>query len=188
MARNARLALGSQGNSPLLLMTPALLLLSGGLLLLRVIPLAASLGARLASRGRGITWMLVFAQIERTPGRYSRMTLLLVLSVGLGLFALTFDASLAQNVHDRTAYAAGRGRSHDAQPVHHHAQTGLYITHLKTLPASKTPRHSIAHMAAHRLIWAIWRWIFWEWTPPHSRASRIRSRGALTTPRNRCPR
>src|SRR5512142_2852450 len=92
-----RVQLGSQGNSPLLLITPALLLLSGGLLLLRLIPLAASLGARVASRGRGITAMLAFAQIERTPARYSRMTLLLVLSVGLGLFALTFNASLAQN-------------------------------------------------------------------------------------------
>ena len=130
----SRLALGSQGNSPLLLMTPALLLLSGGLLLLRVIPLAASLGARLASRGRGITSMLVFAQIERTPGRYSRMTLLLVLSVGLGLFALTFDASLAQNVHDRTAYAAGADVRMMLNPSISTQQTGSYITHLKTLP------------------------------------------------------
>jgi ABC-type antimicrobial peptide transport system permease subunit len=129
-----RLALGSQGNSPLLLLTPSLLLLSGGLLLLRVIPLAASLGARLASRGRGITGMLVFAQIERTPGRYSRMTLLLVLSVGLGLFALTFDASLAQNVHDRTAYAAGADVRMMLNPSITTQQTGPYITHLKTLP------------------------------------------------------
>ena len=130
----SRLALGSQGNSPLLLMTPALLLLSGGLLLLRVIPLAASLGARLASRGRGITAMLAFAQIERTPGRYSRMTLLLVLSVGLGLFALTFDASLAQNVHDRTAYAAGADVRMMLNPAITTQQTGAYIAHLKTLP------------------------------------------------------
>ena len=130
----SRLALGSQGNSPLLLMTPALLLLSGGLLLLRVIPLAASLGARLASRGRGITAMLAFAQIERTPGRYTRMTLLLVLSVGLGLFALTFDASLAQNVHDRTAYAAGADVRMMLNPSISTQQTGPYITHLKTLP------------------------------------------------------
>ncbi len=99
-----------------------------------MIPLAASLGARLASRGRGITSMLVFAQIERTPGRYSRMTLLLVLSVGLGLFALTFDASLAQNVHDRTAYAAGADVRMMLNPAITTQQTGAYITHLKTLP------------------------------------------------------
>jgi putative ABC transport system permease protein len=129
-----RVELGPQGNSPLLLLTPALLLLSGGLLLLRLIPLAASLGARIAGRGRGITSLLAFAQIERTPGRYSRMTLLLVLAVGLGLFALTFDASLAQNVHDRTAYAAGADVRLMINPQIDASQQSAYIAHLKTLP------------------------------------------------------
>jgi ABC-type lipoprotein release transport system permease subunit len=35
------------------------------------------------------------------------MTLLLVLAVGLGLFALSFDSSLVTNGHDRAAYAVG---------------------------------------------------------------------------------
>ena len=129
-----RLILGSQGNSPLLLITPALLLLSGGLLLLRLFPLAAGLGARIASRGRGIISMLAFAQIERTPARYSRMTLLLVLAVGLGLFALTFDASLKQNVHDRTTYAAGADVRLMLNPQINTKDTGSYIAHLKTMP------------------------------------------------------
>lgn len=129
-----RVQLGSQGNSPLLLITPALLLLSGGLLLLRLIPLAASLGARIASRGRGLTSMLAFAQIERTPGRYSRMTLLLVLAVGLGLFALTFDASLKQNVHDRAAYAAGADLRMMVNPQISAKRTDGYVSHLEGLP------------------------------------------------------
>jgi putative ABC transport system permease protein len=128
-----RVNLGNQANSPLLLLTPALMLLSGGLLVLRVIPLAASLGARIASRGRGITSMLAFAQIERTPSRYSRMTLLLVLAVGLGLFALTFDASLQQNVHDRTAYAVGADVRLVANPLIPSQQSAAYLAHLKTL-------------------------------------------------------
>jgi putative ABC transport system permease protein len=134
---NTRLQLGAVGadsTSPLLLLTPALLLLSGGLLLLRVIPLAARLGARLASRGRGLTTLLAFAQIERTPGRYTRMTLLLVLAVGLGLFALTFDASLAENVHDRTAYAAGADVRVIVNPEIPMADSPKYIAHLGTLP------------------------------------------------------
>ncbi|HEU5349207.1 MAG TPA: ABC transporter permease, partial [Ktedonobacterales bacterium] len=129
-----RLQLGSQGNSPLLLITPALLLLSGGLLLLRVVPLVASLGARLASRRRGITALLAFAQIERTPGRYARMTLLLVLAVGLGLFALTFDASLTQNVHDRTAYAAGADVRMTVNPQVGTNQLNKYVGQLHQLP------------------------------------------------------
>ncbi len=103
---NTRLQLGG-GPSPLLLIAPALLLVTGALLVLRLIPIGAALGARTAARGRGLTTMLAFAQVERSPNRYSRMTLLLVLAVGLGLFALTFDASLAQNAHDRAAYDTG---------------------------------------------------------------------------------
>jgi ABC-type lipoprotein release transport system permease subunit len=58
-------------------------------------------------RNRGLTTMLAFAQVERSPSRYARMTLLLVLAVGLGLFAVTFDASLARNLEDRAAYTVG---------------------------------------------------------------------------------
>ncbi|MGE5333198.1 MAG: FtsX-like permease family protein, partial [Nitrososphaerota archaeon] len=131
-----RLALGTQANSPFMLLTPAFLLLAGALLLLRLVPLAASLGVRLASRGRGLTSLLAFSQIERTPSRYARMTLLLVLAVGLGLFALTFDASLTRNVHDRTAYAAGADVRLTVNPQISMTQTGSYLDHLKTLPGA----------------------------------------------------
>ncbi len=94
-------------SSPLLLAAPALLLVSGALVVLRLFPLGAALGARLAARARGATALLSLAQVERSPGRYSRLTLLLVLAVGLGLFALTFDASLVRNATDRAAYTVG---------------------------------------------------------------------------------
>ncbi len=103
---STRAALGG-ASSPLLLVTPALLLLAGALIVLRVLPLGAQAGARVAARGKGLTSLLAFAQVERSPGRYSRMTLLLVLAVGLGFFALTFDASLTHNVRDQAAYSVG---------------------------------------------------------------------------------
>jgi FtsX-like permease family protein len=94
-------------NSPLLLAAPALLLLAGALLLLRVFPLLASFGAALAARARGATGMLAFSQMERGAAGPNRLMLLLALSVGLGLFALTFDASLLRNAADRAAYQTG---------------------------------------------------------------------------------
>ena len=106
-AANAQTQVQSSGASLLLLVAPALLLLAGGLLILRLVPLVARLGARLAERGRGLAGLLALARIARTPTRYTRMILLLALAVGLGLFALTFDASLTQNTLDRTAYATG---------------------------------------------------------------------------------
>jgi ABC-type lipoprotein release transport system permease subunit len=65
--------------------------------------------------------MLAFAQVERSPNRYTRMTLLLVLSVGLGLFALTFDASLGQNVYDRVAYGTGA----DIRTIQNSSEAGV---------------------------------------------------------------
>ncbi|HEX9036220.1 MAG TPA: FtsX-like permease family protein [Ktedonobacterales bacterium] len=102
-----RAQLPGGSSSPLLLITPTLLLLGGSLLVLRIAPWAASLGERLASRGRGLSAMLAFAQVERTPAKYMRMTLLLTLAVGLGIFAISFDASLQQNIRDTAAYSAG---------------------------------------------------------------------------------
>jgi putative ABC transport system permease protein len=104
---STRQQLGTQASSPLLLVTPALVLLAGALLVLRALPLGAQFGARTAARGKGLTSLLAFAQVERSPGRYTRMTLLLVLAVGLGLFALAFDASLSTNIRDRAAYDVG---------------------------------------------------------------------------------
>lgn len=95
------------GPDPLLLITPGLLLLAGALLVLRLFPLGAGLGAWLAARGRGATGLLAFAQVSRGAGRFSRLTLLLTLSVGLGIFALTFQASLGRNASDRAAYITG---------------------------------------------------------------------------------
>jgi len=103
----SRLTVGVSDASLLQLATPALLLLAGSLLVLRLLPVAARIGSRTFARRRGLAPLLAFSQVERNPGRYTSMTLLLVLSVGLGLFALAFDASLTRNVTDRTAYAVG---------------------------------------------------------------------------------
>src|SRR5262249_32079130 len=91
------------GPDPLLLAAPALLLLAGALLTLRLFPLGAAIGARLAAGGRGATGMLAFSQVSRVSSAVG----LLTLSVGVGLFALNYQASLGRNVADRAAYVAG---------------------------------------------------------------------------------
>ena len=102
-----RETLGSAANSPLLLLAPGLLLLAGTLVLLRIFPYAVGAGLRLAARTRGAAGMLAFAQVGRSPSAPTRLTLLLALAVGLGLFAIAFDTSLARNAADRAAYQAG---------------------------------------------------------------------------------
>lgn len=102
-----RALLGQSSSSPLLLAAPALLLLAGALLLLRLFPMVAEWGGRVFTRGRGATGVLAFAQVSRSPAGPTRLALLLALGVGLGLFALTFNASLQLSAADRAAYQAG---------------------------------------------------------------------------------
>ncbi len=104
---SVRAELPGGASSPLLLVSPALLLLAGALVTLRLAPLAAALGERIAARGRGFSAMLAFAQVERTPAKYLRMTLLLTLAVGLGIFAISYNASLQRNVRDSATYTVG---------------------------------------------------------------------------------
>src|SRR5487761_2004360 len=104
---SVRAQLPGGASSPLLLVSPALLLLAGPLIPLRLAPLAAALGERITARGRGFSAMLAFAQVERTPAKYLRMTLLLTLAVGLGIFAISFNASLTRNVSDSASYSVG---------------------------------------------------------------------------------
>lgn len=102
-----RAQLPGGSSSPLLLVSPALLLLAGALVTLRLAPMAAAIGQRIAARGRGFSAMIAFAQVERTPAKYMRMTLLLTLAVGLGIFAISYNASLGQNVRDSATYSVG---------------------------------------------------------------------------------
>jgi ABC-type lipoprotein release transport system permease subunit len=106
---NIRQQLGqnSGGPDPFQLAAPALLLLGGALLALRLFPLATRVGAWLASRARGATGMLAFAQLDRASAQFSRLTLLLTLSVGIGVFALTFQTSIAANTVARSQFLVG---------------------------------------------------------------------------------
>ncbi|HLY31850.1 MAG TPA: hypothetical protein VKQ36_12545 [Ktedonobacterales bacterium] len=105
-AATIRLQLGESADL-LLLLTPALLLLAGALLMLRLMPLITRLVEGLAVRGRGLTPLLAMTQVERSPRQFTRSILLLTVTVGFALFALTFNASLPANTQDRIAYQVG---------------------------------------------------------------------------------
>ncbi|MYT21268.1 hypothetical protein GTW69_13365, partial [Streptomyces sp. SID7760] len=60
---------GTTGVDPVLVAAPTLALCAGTLLVLRLLPLAARLGGRIAARGRGLGPALVGWQLTRRPGR-----------------------------------------------------------------------------------------------------------------------
>jgi hypothetical protein len=98
---------GNLGFDPLLVAAPALGLLSGGILALRILPILASAMEHTVSRGRALVATLGSRQLARRPLRYTRTALLLMLAMSLGVFALSYSATWSTSQQDQAAYQAG---------------------------------------------------------------------------------
>jgi ABC-type antimicrobial peptide transport system permease subunit len=86
---------------------PTLLLLgAAGIGLLLLPPLLALLD-RLGQRIPGISVGLALRQMARRPTPYSRLVLLLTLTIALGIFASLFSGTLVTSFGDRAAYLSG---------------------------------------------------------------------------------
>ncbi|HEV3478537.1 MAG TPA: FtsX-like permease family protein, partial [Gaiellaceae bacterium] len=92
---------------PFLVAAPALLLLAGALLSLRLVPLTAALVERFLPSTQGPVAALGFWQLARRPQAYARSVLLLVLAIAIGVFALTYSRTWHRSQVDQAEYAAG---------------------------------------------------------------------------------
>jgi len=100
-------AAGRAGIDPLLVAAPALGLLAGAVLTLRLVPLAGKIAERLVARARSLVPVLGAWQLSRRPGRLARSVLLLVLAVAIGTFAATYGGTWAQSQADQAGVAVG---------------------------------------------------------------------------------
>ncbi|MEU9759713.1 ABC transporter permease [Streptomyces sp. NPDC047985] len=98
---------GALGIDPLLVAAPALALLAGAVLTLRLLPLAARIAERRATGGRGLAAALAGWQLSRRPGRGAGPVLLLVLAVALGVLAIGQGSSWERSQDDQADFAAG---------------------------------------------------------------------------------
>ncbi|WP_413753637.1 ABC transporter permease [Streptomyces sp. R-74717] len=98
---------GGLGVDPLLVAAPALLLLAGTVLTLRLLPPAARLAERRAAGGRGLITALAGWQFSRRPLRNAGPVLLLVLSVAMGMLAIGQRASWDRSQGDQADFKAG---------------------------------------------------------------------------------
>lgn len=98
---------GRLGIDPLLVVAPALGLLAGALLALRVVPALGVLAERVAAGGRGLVAPLGTRQLARRPARYARASVLLTLALAIGLFASAYGSTWLRSQEDRAAYEAG---------------------------------------------------------------------------------
>ncbi|MEV7643469.1 FtsX-like permease family protein [Streptomyces rubiginosohelvolus] len=98
---------GNLGIDPLLVTAPALALLAGTVLTLRVLPPAARLAERRAAKGRGLPAALAGWQFSRRPLRGAGPVLLLVLSVAMGMLAIGQSASWNRSQSDQADFGSG---------------------------------------------------------------------------------
>lgn len=99
--------LGQTTANYLLLAVPAVTLLGFALVLLRLFPLALNLASRLLSRWLPVGPTLALWQMARNPAYYARLSLLLILTAGLGIFAASFGGTLDRSFRERVLYFAG---------------------------------------------------------------------------------
>ncbi|MFG2589271.1 FtsX-like permease family protein [Streptomyces sp. NPDC048438] len=98
---------GDLGIDPLLVAAPALALLAGTVLTLRLLPPAARLAERRAAGGRGLSAALAGWQFSRRPLRGAGPVLLLVLSVAMGMLAIGQSASWDRSQGDQADFRSG---------------------------------------------------------------------------------
>jgi hypothetical protein len=91
----------------MLILAPLSLLLGTAAIFLRVFPLFLDKAAEFAGRGRGLPIVLALSQASRDPRHVTRLVLLLMLAMALGIFSTSLDATMARNEIDRSNYFAG---------------------------------------------------------------------------------
>jgi hypothetical protein len=86
---------------------PVLLLFTGALVLLRLLPWLLRFVGWVMTKARGLSLALPGWHLGRNPIPYGRLALLVWLTTGLGAFALTYAGTLEQSFQDRAAFVAG---------------------------------------------------------------------------------
>ncbi len=103
---------------PLLILSPAVFLLTAGIVFLRVFPLILRAFSWLLGKTPLTPALVAMWHLVRNPTHYGRLVLLLILATSLGMFAAGFGTTLNANYRDRGRYEAGAGaRFIDVRPT-----------------------------------------------------------------------
>src|SRR6185503_2565707 len=97
----------SLGLDPLLVAAPAIGILAGSVVALRIVPLLARGADALASRGRTLVGSLGARQLARRPLRYTRTALLLMLAISMGVFSVAYGSTWAASQRDQADFQVG---------------------------------------------------------------------------------
>jgi putative ABC transport system permease protein len=102
---------------PLLILVPALFILTAALMTLRVFPLVMRVIDRLAGWLPWTTPYLALRRLSRQSQGYINPLLLMIVSLGLGVYTLSMAASLDQWLVDRMYYRVGTDLAFEPYPL-----------------------------------------------------------------------
>ena len=91
----------------LLLAVPTIVLVASALVLLRLFPLFMRVSSALLSSFLSAGLVLGIWQMARNPTHYARLSLMLILMAGLGIFAASFGGTLQRSFSERALYSTG---------------------------------------------------------------------------------
>ncbi len=92
---------------PILLATPAVFMVTVGVVFLRLFPVVLRLIAWGIGWTRSVAILVGMRSLVRQPSHYTRLILLLMFATGVGMFGATFSSTLGASYEDRAGYEAG---------------------------------------------------------------------------------
>ena len=98
---------GGLQQDPLLLVAPAVFVVTVAVLFLRLFPLVLSAFGGIARILGGASTQMVLWHLTRAPVQPGRLALLLIMATSLGMFGGTFGATLDKSFDDRASYQSG---------------------------------------------------------------------------------
>lgn len=98
---------GGLEQDPLLLIAPAIFVVTVAVIFLRLFPAILSFFAWIARLIGGASMQMVLWHLTRAPVQPGRLALLLIMATSLGMFGGTFGATLERSFDDRASYQSG---------------------------------------------------------------------------------
>ena len=110
---------GEVATDQLLLAVPAVVLVASALVLLRLFPLFMRISSALLSSFLSAGLVLGIWQMARNPTHYARLSLMLILMAGLGIFAASFGGTLQRSFLGARAVLDRHRRATGWRPAQH---------------------------------------------------------------------
>ena len=134
--RDSLLTFGPEGelfSDPLPLVAPVIFIFAVTLVFLRFFPIVVSVIAAVGARFYGFGVYLGLRQISRSPGQFTRLVFLLILTFALGTLSASMAATVDRNINDRVLFKVGA----DA----FFAETGTWLVDVERWQITPVERH-----------------------------------------------